>query len=228
MPNVLKLRPWLRRLGVGVWSGWPEKVYQEDRYQQRLSAVRAHLAECLGMAERGPVRIVSMCAGDGRDVIDVVGAHQRQTDVNAWLVELDRSSVATGERRAAAAGLESRVRFLNADATVYCTYQGIAPADVVLVCGVWGHVPDTDRAPLVQALARLCKPGGTVIWTRGASPGLVRYHEIKSHFDSSRWQKIRFSLTPDKTWAVATHRYCGPAQRLPIGGQIFNFRRSTG
>lgn len=228
MPNVLNLRPWFRRLGVGVWSGWPERVYQEDRYQQRLSAVRAHLGECLGIAERGPISIVSMCAGDGRDVMDVVSSHERRADVNAWMVELDRNSVTTGERRAAAAGLSSRVRFLNADATAFRTYQGIGPADVVLVCGVWGHVPSMDRALLVQALARLCKSGGTVIWTRGVSQGLARYHEIQSHFDTSSWQKIRFSLTPDKTWAVATHRYCGPLRELPIGGQIFNFRRSAG
>ena len=52
----------------------------------------------------GPVRMVSLCAGQGRDVIDVVSTHPRGGDVSALLVELDPALVAFARDRAAGRG----------------------------------------------------------------------------------------------------------------------------
>lgn len=224
----MQVRQLVRRLGWRVWSDWPEQAYQHPRYQQRLAAVQQHLAECLDLAPLGSVRILSMCAGDGRDVIGVLDSHPRRKDVVAWLVELDRQSVALGVRKAANAGLTHTVNFIYGDATDYATYQHIAPANIVLVCGVWGHVPVHERAFFVRAIATLCKPNGTVIWTRGVSLGMDRLREIQSHFAGSPWEEVRVSLTDDQKWAVATHRYCGPWLALPVSGRIFNFQRNAG
>ncbi len=224
----MKLRHWLRRLGSGVWSGWPETAYQQETYQLRLLAVQRHLAECLDIAPHGSVRVISMCAGDGRDVIGVLGSHQRRKDVVAWLVELNRQSVAGGVRQTTIAGLQDSVSFINADATVCETYNGIAPSDIILLCGVWGHVPIHERGLVIRAIASLCKPGGTVIWTRGVSRGMTRLHEIQSLFAGPCWQKVRVSLTSDNKWAVATHRYCGPPKELPGSGRLFHFQPNAG
>ncbi|MEX2306169.1 MAG: class I SAM-dependent methyltransferase [Pirellulales bacterium] len=222
------LQKLLRRFGSKGWSGWPERAYQRERYQQRLESVQKHLAECLAIAPQGPVRIISICAGDGRDVIGVLRTHPRVADVKAWLVELNPESVALGMRQATSAGLESRITFLNQDATVYETYKNIAPADIVLACGVWGHVPPEGRVTLVRALAALCKPGGTVLWSRGVSKGMHRLDAVESLFLSPSWEKVALNLTPDNQWAVAIHRYCGPPRELPNSGQIFHFQRVAG
>ncbi len=223
--SKLQLLPWIRRWRSSVWSGWPEEAYNQPRYQQRLATVREHLAECIDTAPKGPVRIISMCAGDGRDLVGVLASHRRQADVVAWLVELNPESFAAGRRRASSAGLERAVRFLNEDATAFATYQQLAPADIVLACGVWGHVPADERAQLVAALTRLCKPGGKVIWTRGVSKGATRLHDIQSLFADSEWDQTRASLTSDGNWAVVTHCYQGPLRELPGHGQIFHFER---
>ena len=224
----MKLRQWLRRFGSGEWGGWPEQAYQRDAYQQRLSAVQEHLAECLDTAPPGPVHIISICAGDGRDVIGVLESHPRRDDVSAWLVESNEQSVDFGIRRAQSAGLERTVNFVNEDATDYVTYRNMAPADIVLVCGVWGHVPTPERKPLVRAIASLCKPNGVVIWTRGVSKGLAQLREIQSHFVGPSWEEVRLHLTPDKWWGVASHRYYGPPVERPESGRIFNFQRTAG
>src|SRR5476651_1935485 len=96
---------WLRRFGLGVWNSWPDEAYRQNRYHQRLLTVQAHLTECLDVVAHGPVQILSICAGDGRDVVNVVGSHPRRTDVSASLVELDGHSVAAGISQAAQAGL---------------------------------------------------------------------------------------------------------------------------
>jgi hypothetical protein len=215
-------------MGLGVWNSWPDQAYQSDRYQRRLSAVQEHLAECLDNAPRGSVRVVSICAGDGRDVIGVLGSHRRRQDVAAWLVETSRQSVASGVRQAARAGLENTVHFLNVDATVFETYNNIAPSDILLLCGVWGHVPSGERGQLVRAMTALSKPGGTLIWTRGVSRGLGRLHEVQSLFTVSGWAAARVTLTSDKKWAVVTHRHDGRPQELPASGRLFHFQRSAG
>ena len=218
----------MRRLRPNRWSGWPEKAYQRERYQQRLLVVQEQLAECLNIALCSPGHILSICAGDGRDVIGVLRSHPRRRDVAAWLVELDRQSVAGGVRRATEAGLANTVTFLNDDATDYATYKNIPPSDIVLVCGVWGHVPVVERAGLVRAITAFCTPRGTVIWTRGVSKGLAQLHEIQSHFIGPSWEEVRLHLTPDNRWGVATHRYYGPPVERPESGRIFNFQRTAG
>ena len=102
------------------------------------------------------------------------------------------------------------------------------PADLVLLCGVWGHVPVSDRKELVRALASICKAGGLVIWTRGVRKGMIRLRQIQSLFAAPLWQQVRANLTPDKNWAIVTHRYCGPPMELPASGRIFHFRTGAG
>ena len=45
-------------------------------------------------------------------------------------------------------------------------YEGAVPADLVLVCGVFGNVPPDSIENTVRRLPQLCAPGATVIWTR--------------------------------------------------------------
>ena len=225
---MTRLRHWIARAGRDTWSSWPAKAYTRAGYQQRLAKVERHLGESLDLAPIGPVRIVSMCAGDGRDVVGVVESHPRRDEVLAWLVELNGHSVAAGIAHARQAGLERSVSFLHADATTFATYRNIAPADVLLLCGVWGHVPLEERASLVRACGMLCKPGGVVIWTRGVRQGTTRFEAIRELFARPTWEEIRATVSPDANWAVATHRYVGPAIALPASGQFFHFRTVTG
>jgi hypothetical protein len=224
----VKLQHWFGQLRPGNWNGWLEAAYKQRRYLERLLTVQEHLAECLDIAPAGSVRIISICAGDGRDVIDVLRLHHRRIDAAAWLVELNRQSIDAGVCRATSAGLENTVRFLNQDATIYQTYKDIVPADIVLVCGVWGHVPTDERRRLVQTLAALCRRGAMVIWTRRVGPHWTRFEEIDSLFADSAWQKVRISFTTGEKWAVVTNRYCGPPTEFPAGGRFFHFRRRAG
>ena len=75
--------------------------------------------------------------------------------------------------RARAAGLE-RVEIVTSDAALTDNYRDMAPADLVLVCGVFGNITLGDIERTVGACCQLCKAGGTVIWTRSrAAPDRV-------------------------------------------------------
>jgi hypothetical protein len=222
-----RLRQWIARAGRSTWNNWPLQAYAHSSYRHRLAAVERHLREGLDRAPAGNVRIVSLCAGDGRDVMGVVEGHPRRDDVSAWLVESDGNSVEAGVARARAAGLQRTVQFRHADASTYSTYVSMAPADVLLVCGVWGHVPPEDRPSVVDACRVLCLRGGRVIWTRGVGRGMTRFEEIRALFTQPHWEQSDVTITPDANWAVATHRSLEPA-KAPKSGRIFHFRTAAG
>ena len=55
------------------WRAWHE-AYDDPGSQlaRRLAAVQARIADALDTAPPGPLRAVSMCAGQGRDLIPVL------------------------------------------------------------------------------------------------------------------------------------------------------------
>lgn len=218
----------IARAGKSTWSNWPQQAYERPSYRSRLGAVEQHLTEALDLAPKGEITIISLCAGDGRDVIDAVGVHPRRRDVAAWLVEADAKLVAAGIALARGTGLQKAVRFLQADATSYATYRDISCADVVMLCGVWGHVPPQERAAVVRACSMLCQKGGHVVWTRGVRLGSGRFDEIRAEFSGREWSEVRTTITPDAKWAVATNCLTASPATRPTSGTIFHFQTAAG
>lgn len=125
--------------------------------------VQARLGEALDRCRPGPVQVVSMCAGQGRDVLGVLAHHRRAGDVVARLVESDPRNAALARQGASPfAGVE----VIEADAGGTDAYIGAVPADIVLACGVFGNISDDDIHRTVAAFPSLCAPGAAVIWTR--------------------------------------------------------------
>jgi hypothetical protein len=84
-----------------------------------------------------------MCAGQGRDLLGALAGHPRRGDVRARLVELDPRNTAYARSAAKAAGLD-RIEVLTADAALTDHYRDVAPADIVLVCGLFANLTDDD------------------------------------------------------------------------------------
>ena len=64
------------------WQAWHDSYDVPDSpLARRLEAVQACVREALGHAPPGPLRAVSMCAGQGRDLIGVLASHPRGREV---------------------------------------------------------------------------------------------------------------------------------------------------
>ena len=198
---------------------------------QRLAAVQAQIAAALDQAPPGPLRAVSMCAGQGRDLIGVLAGHPRGADVTARLVELDRRNAAAALDLAAAAGL-AQVEVILADAAEPAAYAGLVPADLVLACGVFGNITDADVRRTIQRLPQLCAAGGTVIWTRGRwAPDLIP--QICDWLAEAGFEELWLS-DPAVSFGAGAHRFAGTPEPLAAGPRMFTFmtdaqiRRSRG
>jgi hypothetical protein len=73
-----------------TWVEW-HRDYDDPRslLSRRGELVPGHLRAELGHAPAVNIRLISLCAGRGRDVIGVLARHPHRDDVRARLVELD-------------------------------------------------------------------------------------------------------------------------------------------
>jgi hypothetical protein len=200
------------------WVDWHDAYNRPDSsLSQRLRVVQAQIRAMLDAAPAGPVRALSVCAGQGHDLLGVLADHPRRSDVKARLVELDARNAALAA--AAAAGLD--VEVVTGDASLTDHYRGLAPADLVLVCGVFGNItlPDIERT--VDTCRQLTATGGTVIWTRGRTAP-DRVPQICEWFEAREFDRVWVS-EPDVDYGVGVHRYRGEPLPLKENTRMFRF-----
>jgi hypothetical protein len=168
--------------------------------------------------------VISICAGDGRDIIGVLKDHPRKNDVSARLVELNPELVQSGRQAAQVAGLTHQIEFFNGDATKSASYTGVAPADLVIVCGVFGNVRKKYLFHLVGSLRFLCRAGGYVVWTRLLElNGTHKVKLIRELLHSAGFEEVSLVLSRVANHAVGSHRYLGEVLLLPDGKELFRF-----
>jgi hypothetical protein len=207
------------------WASWHE-AYDDPAspLSTRLALVQAHLSIALATSPPGPISLVSLCAGQGRDVLGVLPSHPRRDDVTAVLVESDGRNAALAADRAAQAGL-ANVDVRQADAGVAAGYADALPAGVLLLCGIFGNVSDEDISRTTAAAATMCTAGGAVIWTRHRRPPDIT-GEIRSWFAAAGFDEVAFDAPQTATLiSVGVHRLAAavPDARLPEG-RLFTFR----
>jgi hypothetical protein len=203
------------------WMRW-HAAYEDPAspLSLRLRIVRSMVGDFLDRvpaSHLGPVRMVSMCAGQGRDVIDVVATHPRGRDLSALLVELDPGLAAFARERAAAAGVAEQVRIVEGDAAQCRWYEGAVPADLVLVCGVFGNISPGDITRTIQALPGFCRMGSEVIWTRHRRPPDAT-PEIRADFAAAGFTELAFEAPDGYVLTVGRHRLDGEPDTGPATG----------
>ena len=173
----------------------------------------------------GPVRVVSLCAGQGADLLGAADGHPRARDLTGRLVELDPRNVERARPRIDELGLEDASRWSRATPSTSDAYAGAVPADLVLACGIFGNISDADIERTIRFLPSLCAPGAWVIWTRHPRdaelferlPGLARR--------TSGLEPIELEVAEDQTFGVGANRLVGDPPPFEPGQHLFTFTR---
>ncbi|MBN3508458.1 class I SAM-dependent methyltransferase [Mycolicibacterium nivoides] len=203
------------------WHSWHEDYDRPDSaLAHRLRAVQTLIKQALDDAPAGPLRIVSLCAGQGRDLLEVLAEHPRRDDVRARLVELDPRNAAVAAETVNRHRLTG-VEVVTGDASLIDHYADLVPADIVVACGIFGNITDEDIERAIGFLPQLTKTGGTVLWTRGRTvPDRVPL--ILNWFDDRGFDLVWVS-PPDVSYGVGAHRFTAHPEPLVPGEQIFTF-----
>ncbi|WP_433792706.1 methyltransferase domain-containing protein [Actinoplanes sp. CA-252034] len=204
------------------WHDW-HRDYADpgSALARRLRVVREHIGAWLDERPGQRLTVVSMCAGQGHDLLGILAARPDAARVRATLIEFDGRNVAAARERALAAGLDG-VTVREADAGDLAAYREAVPADLVLMAGVLGNIDDTDVRRTIATLPRLCAPGATVIWTRTRrAPDLTP--AIREWLATAGFTEWAFTAPDGVLFAVGAHRFTGTPKPLPAEGRIFRF-----
>lgn len=203
------------------WADWHRAYDDPDSpLRRRLEIVRARIAAALDAAPPGELRAISVCAGQGADLLPVLASHPRGPDVSARLVEREPRNVA-----AARALAPERIEVVTGDAAPLAAYAGAAPADLVLLCGVLGRISDHDAANAIRLLPQLCATGATVVWTRHRrAPD--RTSRIRRLLARAGFEELAFDAPEDALFSVGSHRHAGTPPPLDPDARLFGAFRS--
>jgi hypothetical protein len=204
------------------WVNW-HLQYADPGHalSRRLHDVQQQISTYLDHAPAHDLSTLSLCAGQGDDLLGVLPNHPAAGRVCANLVELEAGNVTVARERIARLRLD-RVEVHQADAGLSDTYAGLVPADLVLACGVFGNLADEEVAAAIAALPQLCTANAQVIWTRHRrAPDLTP--RINEWFAGAGFQELRFHSPDNNGWTVGTHRLVGRPEPLRLGERWFSF-----
>ncbi len=202
------------------WHAWHEQYDDPaSSLSRRLAVVREELARDLAN-RAGQVRLLSLCAGDGRDTLPVLASSSAH--VAAVLVELDPDLAEAARRDAAALGLDVDVR--TDDAGLVAAWADAVPVDVLMLCGVFGNITDEDIRRTIGATPLMLQRGGTVIWTRSSEgPGTDDPAEwVRSLLPGPGWEERSFVRPDDASFRVGVHRWQGVSSGF-LADRLFAF-----
>jgi hypothetical protein len=205
------------------WLAWHRRYDDPTSpLARRLELVQERIRLALDGAAPGPVRVISACAGQGRDLLGVLVDHPRRADVSARLVERDPRNAALARKAALAAGLTD-VEVVTGDASMTDAYAGAVPADLILMCGVFGNISDSDIARTVGLLPTLCAPAALVVWTRTRrAPDITT--AIRAWFTDAGFAEVSFAAPGEsETIGVGAARLLGEPVPMRPRVRMFTF-----
>ena len=206
------------------WRAWHDEYADpQSELSQRLAVVQLHIRGWLDSTGPSPVTVVSMCAGDGRDLLEVVDGRHDGDRVAATLVETDERNVEHARAHISRLG-HHRIQVRRRDAGNTDAYAGAVPADLVLACGIFGNIDDHDVRGTIAALPQLCAQNATVVWTRTRkAPDLTP--RIRTWFAEHDFEEIDFTAAQEGLWSVGVHRFHGQPAPLLADQELFTFTR---
>jgi len=187
----------------------------------RLRQVQAYIRSALDQI-RGQATVLSLCAGDGRDVLQVLAERDDSSRIQTTLIELHPVLAQRAREFAAASRLENVVvRTLDAGNTA--AYAGAVPADLVIIMGIFGNVSDDDVRRTIMTAPQLCRPGATLLWSRATNDANSLVHGVLAAAGFVELDYREFDQDEGERAALGSARYDGPSQPLITGQQLFTF-----
>lgn len=204
------------------WYAWHDDYEDPDStLAHRLQWVQAQLRSALDHAPAGPIRLVGLCSGQGRDIAGVLGDHPRAADVSGVLVEIDPRNTETARRLLAEVGAQDRIAVVTGDAALTDAYADWVPADLIIAVGIFGNIVDSDIERVIAHLPGFSAPGARVLWSRGVKKADLN-PAIRRWFADAAFEELGWELLDD-TMGLGVHRYAGAPTPLAAGASLFKF-----
>ena len=193
---------------------------------RRLSVVQGHIRDRLN-ATTGPIRVLSVCSGDGRDILDVLAERSDRERVSGALLELHEGVAERARQRIDELGIADRFEVRTVDAGLTDSFIDAVPADIVLLVGIFGNIHPPEIKALIDTVPQLARPDALVLWTRGRSVpgGGGRTSEIAAWVRNAGCAELSITAPADAQFVVGAAEFRGMPEPLRTGRRLFTFFR---
>lgn len=204
------------------WLDW-HRVYDDPSspFVWRLHTVQFQISKTCSERSPGPIRVISMCAGQGHDLIGVLSGHPRRDDVLALLVERDERNVALARRAAAQAGLNG-FTVMAGDASNSSSYADAVPCDLILACGMLGNIDPSGLPALIDEFLRLSAEGAIVIWTYNRLTP-QKAQALREMFAAAGYEELAYEESSMGPEVVGVNRLAGTPKQFRNDVTMFTF-----
>lgn len=204
------------------WIKWHQGYDHPDSLlSQRLVVVSQMIREALDIAPPGEIRVLSLCAGDGRDLVLATFDHPRVADISGLLVELNPQLAQQAATNVIKVNANLRVK--NADAGDTGEFRNALPIDLLLLCGIFGNITNEDIQRTITAVPAICRSGATVIWTRHRrEPDITP--KIRGWFDAAGCNPTKFVSPGIDSFAIGCERRMTTTDETQLPERLFAFR----
>jgi hypothetical protein len=192
------------------WVRWHDDYADpSSSLSRRRAVVQRELRKALD-ERAGEIRLISMCAGDGGDVLPVLNEHPASVRTKPLLLELDPELAGRAGEHAT-----------NADAGLTDPYLEHGRAHILLACGVFGNISAEDARHTIATMTGLVEPGAVVIWTRAHDEPS---RQIREMFAARGFAEETFVAPADAPFRVGVSRAMTTGPRPAAGVRLFRFR----
>lgn len=193
---------------------------------RRLRIVQGHLRERLD-ATSGPIRLLSVCSGDARDILGVLAERTDRERVSGALLELHEEVATRARERIDELRLADQVEVRTVDAGLSDSFVGAVPADIVLLVGIFGNIRPPEIKALIGTVPQLARPGALVLWSRGRSApgGGGRTCEVAGWGREAGCTEVSITAPADAQFVVGAAEFRGTTEPLRTGRRLFTFFR---
>ena len=185
--------------------------------------MRRRLDEAVSTQSGQRLRVLSLCAGDGRDVLPVLAEWRDRKAITGRLIE-GEPQLASRARSSAAREQLDDIEVVCGDAARPASYRGATPADLVVACGIFGNVSDADVHRLIESLPALCADDANVVWTRHRhEPDLTP--SIRAWFADAGFDERAFDSPGPDDFSVGWHQLVARRREIALRDPLFTFVR---
>jgi hypothetical protein len=213
-------------LEIDDWSSWHSEYENPDsELNARKRAVQKQVTSIARQSPPGPITVLSICGGQGRELIGALEHHDRQSDVRGRIVELDEENSAYARKWAQRAGLD-KLEVVTGDASASSSYAGLPPVDLVVISGVFGHIDRADRQRLIAFLPQVCSTGARVVWTY-FNWDQARTDEVRTDFKDRNFVEESFEVLEGKfAFTITRNRLSASPLPFDPDTKLFTFGSS--
>jgi SAM-dependent methyltransferase len=199
--------------------------YPASALSRRLAVVRRRLGQALDAIPGEACRVLSLCAGDGRDILDVAAtfAAGGARAPSIALVELNPELASAAVERARAQGLDTVV-VIQGDAGDTGTWKDRVPVDLLVLCGIFGNISPADIERTIDCVPAMVREGGYVVWTRGGGEHSDLRPQVRRWFSDAGLPELAFDGAAERYGVGLNVRSPGAGERR-LPPRLFTFHR---